>query len=358
MKKSAPQAKRRPGLRPLPARITTVAPLEDLLSEPTPGAIEAMRALDGDLILLGVAGKMGPTLARMARRACDSAGATRRIIGVSRFTSPADEAALRAHGIETIRCDLLDEAAVAALPDVPNVISMTGMKFGATGNEPLTWAMNVHLPAIVCRKFRSSRIVAFSTGNVYGLSPVPRGGSVESDAPAPVGEYATSCLGRERMFEHFSRTLGIPVVLLRLNYAVELRYGVLADLARKIRDGGRVDLAMGHFNCIWQGDANAMTLQAFALADTPARVLNMTGLATLSVRETCATLASLMNTTVKFTGTESATALLNNPAKLHALIGAPRVPVSQILEWVSDWTLCGRPTLGKPTHFEARDGRF
>ncbi len=361
MKKSAPQGKRRPGQHPLPARITTVAQLEDLLSEPTPGAIKAMRMLDGDLILLGVAGKMGPTLARMAKRASDAAGpaaAGRRIIGVSRFSNPGDEASLRAHGIETIRCDLLDEAAVAKLPDAPNVISMTGMKFGASGNEPLTWAMNVLLPAIVCRKFRRSRIVAFSTGNVYGLSPVARGGSVESDTPSPVGEYAMSCLGRERMFEHFSRALGIPVVLLRLNYAVELRYGVLADLARKVRAGERVDLAMGHFNCIWQGDANAMTLQAFDHADSPARVLNMTGAETLSVRETCATLASHMKTAAKFAGTESATALLNNSSKSHTVLCAPRVPVSQVLKWVADWTQRAGPTLGKPTHFESRDGRF
>jgi nucleoside-diphosphate-sugar epimerase len=332
--------------------------LENLLSEPTAAAVEAMRELEGDLILLGVAGKMGPTLARMAKRASEAAGVKRRIIGVSRFSNPADEPALRSHGIETIRCDLLDEDAIASLPDAPNVVFMTGMKFGATGNEPLTWAMNVHLPALVCRKFRRSRIAAFSTGNIYGLTPVARGGSVETDMPLPVGEYAMSCLGRERMFEHFSRALGIPVVLLRLNYAVELRYGVLADLARKVWAGEPVDLAMGHFNCIWQADANAMTLQSLALATSPALVLNVTGPGVLRVRDVCEALADRLRRRVRFTGEEAPTALLNNASAAQKLLGSPATSLDTMLGRVAGWVKRGGASLGKPTHFESRDGKF
>ena len=210
--------------------------LEDRLSTPTEGALETMARLEGDLIVLGVAGKMGPTLARMARRASDTVGARRRVIGVARFTDAASEGKLRSHGVETIRCDLLDEDGLARLPDAPNVVYMAGRKFGTTGQEAATWAMNAYLPGPVCRRYRASRIVAFSTGNVYGPVPVA-GGSRESDAPDPRGEYAMSCLGRERIFEHFSRTLVIPMALIRLNYATEMRYGVLVDLAGRVRDG-------------------------------------------------------------------------------------------------------------------------
>ncbi len=338
--------------------VRNVAELEDLLSEPTPGVIEALRALSGDILVLGVAGKMGPTLARMARRGSDAAGVKRRVIGVSRFSSPDELAKLEAHGIEAIRCDLLDEDSVARLPDAPNVVFMAGMKFGATGNESLTWAMNTYLPSIVCRKFRRSRIVAFSTGNVYGLVPVAGGGSRESDPLAPVGEYAMSCLGRERMFEHFSRSLNVPTALIRLNYACELRYGVLVDLAQKIARGEIIDLSMGHFNVIWQGDANAMTLQAFAHVGSPPCVLNLTGPEVLSVRAVCEQLGKRMNRAVQFTGSETATALLNNAARIFSHFGQPRISVEQLISWVADWVSRGGPQLGKPTHFESRDGKF
>ncbi|MBI3876976.1 MAG: NAD-dependent epimerase/dehydratase family protein [Verrucomicrobia bacterium] len=317
-----------------------------------------MRALKSDLLLLGVAGKMGPTLARMAKRASDAAGVKRRVIGVSRFSNAAEAEKLRAVGVETIQCDLLDEAAVNKLPDVPNVLFMAGMKFGATGNESLTWAMNVHVPSLVCRRFAHSRIVAFSTGNVYGLTPVARAGSVEADTPAPVGEYAMSCLGRERMFEHFSRAMHIPVALIRLNYAVELRYGVLVDLARKVWAGEPVPLAMGHFNCLWQGDANAMTLAAFAHTSMPPFVLNMTGPELLNVRAVCEGFAKRLNRRVTFTGSETATALLSNARKCFQLFGPPRVGVEQMMDWIADWVMRGHASLGKPTHFESRDGKF
>src|SRR5262249_50585711 len=268
--------------------------LEILLSEPTPAVVETLRRLPGDLILLGVAGKMGPTLARMARRASDTAGVLRRVIGVARF-SPGGTEALQAHGIGTIRCDLLKEEEVARLPDAPNVIFMTGRKFGSSGDEALTWAMNSYLPAVVCRKYRHSRIVAFSTGNVYGLAPVAGGGSREEDALQPVGEYAMSCLGRERLFEYFSRSQGIPLTQLRLNYVCELRYGVLVDLAQRVWAGDTIDLSMGHFNVIWQGDANAMALRALAHAATPPLVLNITGPELLSVGTVCERLGQLLD---------------------------------------------------------------
>jgi nucleoside-diphosphate-sugar epimerase len=343
---------------PEPDTITTVEELEDRLSEPTPGAVEAMARLEGDLILLGAGGKMGPSLARMARRASDAAGVRRRILAVSRFGIGQAEAYLHAHGVQTLRCDLLDPAQLGQLPDSPNVVFMTGMKFGSTGHEALTWAMNAYLPGMVCQKYSRSRIVAFSTGNVYGLTPVALGGSVESDVPRPVGEYAMSCLGRERLFEHFSRLLGIPLVLVRLNYATELRYGVLVDVARRVQAEEPIDLAMGHLNAIWQADANAVALQAFAVAACPPRILNLTGPEVLSVRRLAEQLGALLGKAVRFEGTEMPEALLNNAQEAHRLFGYPRVGAAQMLEWIAAWVRSGGTNLGKPTHFEVRDGAF
>jgi nucleoside-diphosphate-sugar epimerase len=294
----------------------------------------------------------------MARRASDLAGARRRIIGAARFSSPGLEPELRQHGIETIRCDLLDEQAVQRLPDAPNVLYLAGMKFGATGQESLTWAMNTHLPAIVCRRFAHRRIVAFSTGNVYGLALAASGGSVETDNLAPVGEYAMSCLGRERIFEHFSRTQGTPVALIRLNYACDLRYGVLVDLAQKVLAGSPVDLGMGWFNTLWQGDANAMTLRCFAHVASPPVTINLTGPECLNVRETCERLGQMLGRKPVFTGKEAPTALLSNAQRALSLFGQPRVSADQLLAWVAAWLRQAGPTLNKPTHFEARDGKF
>jgi hypothetical protein len=338
--------------------IQNLAQLEDLLSEPTPEVVQTMGRLQGDLIVLGIAGKTGPSLARMAKRASDLAGNRRRIIGVARFSSTGIEAELQTQGIETVRCDLLNEEALRRLPDVPNVLYLAGMKFGATGQESLTWAMNTHLPALVCQKFAPSRIVAFSTGNVYGLVPSDSGGSRESDCPAPVGEYAMSCLGRERIFEHFSRTLNTPVALLRLNYACDLRYGVLVDLAQKVLTGAPVDLGMSWFNTLWQGDANAMTLRCFDHVASPPLTLNLTGPELLSVRETCEKLGKLLGRQPVFTGTGSSTALLSNARRAFGLFGEPRVSSDRLLGWVAGWVRQGGPTLNKPTHFEARDGKF
>jgi nucleoside-diphosphate-sugar epimerase len=342
----------------LPAAIRDVEHLEDLLSEPTAAAIEAMRGAAGDVVILGVAGKMGPTLARMARRAVDAAAVRARVIGVARFSSPGTQQALEAHGVETIRCDLLDEAAVAALPDAPNVIYMAGRKFGSTGDEALTWALNAFLPSIVCRRYAASRIVAFSTGNVYGLTPRDRGGSREDDPPAPIGEYAMSCLGRERMFEHFSRANGTRVAALRLNYATEMRYGVLVDLAGRIARRETIDLTMGYFNVIWQGDANAMAIAALPHAASPPLVVNVAGREELSVRSVCTDLARRMEMDVAFSGHEEADALLSHGARGWTLLGAPRVDAARLLDWTAAWVRRGGETLAKPTHFESRAGRF
>jgi uncharacterized protein YbjT (DUF2867 family) len=341
-----------------PESITTVEELEDRLSEPTEGVIDTLGRLQGDLVLLGAGGKMGPSLARMARRASDAAGARRRVIAVSRFSDGRAEASLRAHGVETLRCDLLDPDQLARLPDAANVVFMTGFKFGSTGKEALAWAMNAYLPGMVCQKYHNSRMVAFSTGNVYGLSPVALGGSVEGDPLRPLGDYAMSCVGRERIFEHFSRTLNIPLTLLRLNYATELRYGVLVDVARRVQAGEAIDLTTGHLNAFWQADANAIALRAFDLAASPPRVLNLAGPELLSVRRLAEQFGRLLGEPVHLHGTESAEAFLSNAQESHRLFGYPRVGAGQMVEWIAAWVRAGGVSLDRPTHFEVRDGAF
>lgn len=339
-------------------RIENVEHLEELLSEPTPHAVETMAKLDGDLMLLGVGGKMGPTLARMARRAADQAGKARRIIGVARFSDARVESRLQHFGIETIRCDLLDEDQLGRLPDVSNVIAMFGMKFGSTGQEARTWAMNCLAPALVCRKFRTSRIVAFSTGNVYGLTPVSGGGSRESDALKGEGDYAMSCIGRERIYEYCSHTWQIPMAVLRLNYAVEMRYGVPVDIAQRVWMGLPIDVRTGHFNAIWQADANAAALSAFAHLATPPQVLNIAGPEILSVRTVAEEFGHRFGKAVRFEGNETGDAFLSNAGESHRLFGLPRVDADQMIAWIADWIERSGETLGKPTHFEVRDGKF
>ncbi len=352
--------RREEGLPPLslPERIEDVEQLEDLLSWPTPEVVDTMGRLEGDLLVLGVGGKIGPSLARMARRASDLAGVPRRIVGVARFSSPDLRSNLHAYGIETIACDLLDRAALNALPDMPNVLYLAAMKFGSTGQEAATWAMNCYLPGMVCEKYHASRIVAYSTGNVYAMSPPASGGPDENGTLGPVGDYAMSCLGRERIFSHFSRVLGIPVALLRLNYAHEMRYGVMVDLAQQILAGRAIDLTMGHFNAIWQGDTNAMTLRALDHAASPPRVVNLAGLDVLCVRRVAERLGELLDKPVAFSGSEAPDALLSNGRLGQELLGHPQVTVDQMLAWIADWQLRGGATLGKPTHFQTRDGKF
>ena len=338
--------------------IESVEILEEVMSRPSQADIDAMRALDGDLLILGVGGKMGPSLARRARRAVEQAGVERRVIGVSRFSSGGLRQELDAAGVETIPSDLMEENELKALPDVPNVVFMAARKFGTTGAEHLTWAMNTFLPGRVAERFHRSRIVAFSSGNVYPLVPVVEGGATEQTPTVPVGEYAESVLGRERMFQHFSAKYGTLGVLLRLNYAIDLRYGVLLDTGRKVFEGRPVNLAMGSVNVIWQGDANSVVLRSFALASAPPRILNLTGPELLSVRWIALEFGRHFGIQPVFEGVESPTALLNNAAECQKLFGYPAVSVSQLIEWTAGWIRAGGSTLNKPTHFEARDGKF
>lgn len=329
------------------------AELEDALSRPTPEVAAALARHPGDIVFLGAAGKMGPTLARMAKRAAPE----HRVIAVSRFSS-GGEGAFTAHGVEAVRCDLLNETEVAKLPDAPNVVYMPGRKFGSTGDEGTTWAINCYLPAVVCKRYAKSRIVAFSTGNVFPFTRPETGGPTDDTPLSPVGEYGMSALGRERMFGYFSHTLNIPVAVVRLNYAVDLRYGVLVDLARKVKAGEEIDLSMGHFNAIWQGDANAMTLRAFDQCSVPPRAFNVTGPTVLSVRAVCERFGSLFGVAPRFTGVEAETALLSNASAGIAALGPLRVSTDELIEWVAAWQARGGRLLAKPTHFESRDGKF
>ena len=339
----------------VPERFTSVAHLEEFLSQPTPELARDLASVAGDILVLGVAGKMGPTLARMAKRAA----ADRRVVGVARFSDMAVRTGLEQAGVETIACDLLDRSAVEALPKLPNVIYMAAMKFGASDNPALTWAMNVHVPAMVAEIFASSRIIAFSTGCVYPFVPVASGGATE-DTPAgpPPGEYAWSCLGRERMLEHFSARLGTPGRLVRLNYAIDMRYGVLQDIAAKVLGGETLDLTMGHVNVIWQGDANAVALRCLAHTTAPTSPLNVTGPQTLSVRWLADEFARRFGRSARLTGSEAPTGWLNNAAHMVAEFGPPKVGIEPMLDWTADWLLRGLPSHGKPTHYEVRDGRF
>ena len=343
---------------PLPELMNTVAEIEDVMTTPSPVVIDTMKKISGDLLILGASGKMGPTLACLAKRAIDEAGVNKRVIGVARFSNPAARAALQNAGIETIPCDLLDPREIQRLPEVENVMYMIGMKFGSTGREAETWAINAYIPAIVTQKFKDSRIVLFSTGNVYPLTPVKLGGSKKSDPTGPIGEYAQSALARERVFEYFCSQQQTPGVIVRLNYAIDLRYGVLLDVAQKVFNGRAIDLSMGHANVIWQGDANTMALRCFALAQTPPLVLNMTGPETVSIRRLAERFGALFDRAPVFSGEESDTALLSNAGECFQLLGYPAVSLEQMIDWIAHWVKISGATLAKPTHFETRTGKF
>ena len=342
----------------MPDLIQSEAELEDLLSTPSPEDIALFREVEGDLLIIGVAGKMGPSLARRAVRAAQAAGVKKRILGVSRFSSPAVERFLQQAGVETLRADLLESSSVATLPEAPNVIFMAGRKFGSTGAESLTWAMNAYLPALVAERFRHSRIVAFSSGNVYPLVPILSGGATEEIAPEPLGEYAQSVLARERLLEHFSRCHDTPVALLRLNYATDLRYGVLLDIGSKVFEGRSVDVTMGAVNVIWQGDANSVALRSLAHCQSPPLILNLTGPEALSIRAVAKRFGESFGKEPILEGQEASTALLSNAGRCHRLFGFPSVTIDQMIAWTAHWIKRGGPTLNKPTHFETRDGRF
>lgn len=328
--------------------------LIDRMTTPSPEVRKAVSQIDDDLMILGVSGKMGPTLAELLVRA----GARRRVLGVSRFSDPAQRDALEAIGVKTIKCDLLDDAALSALPDAGHIFLMAGLKFGATGNEPLTWAMNTLVPAKVMQRFLKAKIVYVSSGNVYRFAGVDRGGAREGDPLEPVGEYAQSRLGGERMVQFCSSRDGTPAVIVRLFYATELRYGILLDIATKVWNRRPIDLAMGYVNQIWQGDANASLARAFPLCESPARIINLTGAEILSVREIAQKLGAIMGVEPAFEGQESETALLGDAAECLKAFGPPAVPPATLVEWVAHWVMRGGTTLNKPTKYESRTGTF
>jgi nucleoside-diphosphate-sugar epimerase len=338
----------------LPQRLDSVAHLEDVMTTPSPALVRDLARVPGDLIILGVGGKMGPTLAQLAKRAAPE----KRVVGVARFSEPGLREALERHGIECVQADLLDRDAIARLPKLPNVVFMAGRKFGSTGAEHLTWAMNVHVPAMVAEAFAGSRIVAFSTACVYPFVPVASGGATEATPRTPPpGEYANSCVGRERMFEHFSQRHGTPGRLIRLSYAIDMRYGVLHDVARKIRARAPIDLTMGHVNVIWQGDANAQALRALAHCTSPTSGLNVSGPVT-SIRSIATALGERLGVAPIFTGEPAATAWLVNTAEAERLFGPPEVPLEQLVDWTADWVARDGASLGKDTHYDVRDGNY
>ncbi len=334
--------------------VSDVRQLEASLSEPTAAARQVLSEIDGDVAVLGAGGKMGPTLAMMLHRAAPH----KTIYAISRFSDAEVRARIEAQGVETIAADLLDETSYASLPDVPNVFYLAGMKFGATGQEPLTWAMNVYLPALVARHYRDARIVALSTGNVYPFVAIHGGGAREEDIPRPVGEYAQSCLGRERIFEHFSLVHGTRVTLIRLNYANEPRYGIIVDLTRKILRDQPIDVMMGAVNLIWQGDANNYIIAALQMADSPAAILNVTGPETISVRGLATRIGHTLGKEPTFTGREADTALLSNASRCVGAFGPPAVGLDAMIERIAPWVAAGKAVLGKPTKYDVRDGKF
>ena len=332
--------------------------LEEFLSRPTPEVVDALRRSPGDVVVLGAGGKMGPSLTTMLRRASDELDDGRTITAVSRFSSDRAATRLEQAGVRVLRAELGDRQAIERLPDAPNIIYMAGQKFGTRDLPSLTWAVNTLVPAAVAERYADARIVAFSTGNVYPLSPIHSAGSRETDPLTPIGEYANSCVGRERVLEHVSRTYGTPIAIIRLNYAVDLRYGVLVDIAHRITAGEPVNLTMGYVNVIWQGDANAQAIRALTVAASPPVAINVTGPERLSVRETAVRLGRLLGITPRFDGIEAPDALLSDTSLAQSLFGPPRLTTDTLVEWVGNWVAHGGTRLGTATKFEVRDGRF
>ncbi|MFS0781073.1 NAD-dependent epimerase/dehydratase family protein [Bacillus sp. 1P06AnD] len=336
----------------------TIEELEDLLSKPSEMLIEDMKKLDGDLLILGIGGKMGPTLGKMAKRAIDEAKVSKRVIGVSRFSDERVRADLEASGIETIRADLLNEEELKQLPKVKNIIFMAGKKFGTKDHEHFTWAMNTYLPGRVAECFKHSRIVAFSSGNVYPLTSLKGEECSEEFQVNPIGEYAQSCLGRERIMTYFSQMNNTPLLLFRLNYAIDLRYGVVLEIAKKVYSGQEIDLKMGAVNVIWQGDANEYALRSLLHCSTPPKVLNITGPEKISVRWLANEFGKRFNKEARFTSEEEMTALLNNASQAHQLFGYPRVTLKDMIDWTAGWVSHEGSVYEKPTHFQERQGAF
>ena len=348
-----------PGNAPsFPAKFHDECELDDWLARPRPVLGEFIRTVSSPLLILGAGGKMGPTLALLARRAAELAKHPLEIIAVSRFSDGASRRWLEERGILTLSADLLDREAVGRLPDAANLIYLVGLKFGTSENPSLTWAVNTLAPAHVAERYTKSRLVTLSTGNVYPLVPVSGGGAKEEQSLTPLGEYANAAIGRERLFEYFSRRDGLRIAQMRLSYAVEVRYGVLADIARKVAAGEPIDLTPGHFNCIWQGDANELILRALDLAASPPAVFNLTGPSILSIRTVATRFAELLGRPAHLVGTEADTALLSNTESLREKLGPVPTEIDDVIRLTAEWVNSGGSSLNKPTHFEVRDGVY
>jgi nucleoside-diphosphate-sugar epimerase len=328
------------------------------LLQPSADLIADIATIDGDIIILGVGGKMGPGLARVAKQAIDKAGISKKIIGVARFSEPGLQEQLNSEGIQTISADLLNEDDLQSLPEEKNVLYLAGTKFGTTGNESFTWAMNSYLPGRVAQKFKNSRIVVFSTGNVYPLVPVVGGGATEDLPPEPTGEYAQSCLGRERIFQYFSAKNNTPVLIYRLNYANDVTYGVLLEIAKSVKENQPVDLSMGTASVIWQGDANEIAIRCLKHCSMPAKILNVTGPETVSLRWLAEQFGKMLGLTPKFINEENPTSFLSNAAESFRLFGYPKVTLKQMMEVILEWLNEGGKTINKPTHFSERKGKY
>ena len=339
--------------------IQSVEDLEEELSRPTSGVIKTLQSIDGDVVILGAGGKMGPTLARMVRRAFDTLGqSSRRVIAVSRFSSAEASNSLKQYGVETLSCDLMNCQEVQRLPDAPNVLFMAGQKFGTSDSPERTWAMNTLVPSYVAERYCDSRIVAFSTGCVYPLMSPDGPGAKEDDLLGPPGDYANSCVGRERIFTFFSKQNRTPTLLFRLCYAIDLRYGVLSDIATRVMSGTPVDVSMGVVNVIWQGDANARAIESLAHTSSPPTVLNVTGLERVSVRELAIRFGNLLHRAPVIVGSESDKAWVWDASRSYELFGPPTVSLDEMMIATSHWTLSGGASLGKPTHFEVTNGQY
>jgi nucleoside-diphosphate-sugar epimerase len=341
-----------------PSAICSEDQLEETLSQPRPVLLDFIRNLDGPLVILGAGGKMGPTLATLAMRAARAANHSLEVFAVSRFKEPRQMRWFVERGIKAISCDLLQSQELGKLPDASNIIYLVGLKFGTTQNPAATWAANTLVPPHVLQRYPRARIVALSTGNVYPLSSLEHGGSKETDALTPLGEYANAAVARERIFEYCSGLNRTPVALLRLFYAVELRYGVLVDLARKVHQGETIPLANGHFNCVWQADANELVLRSLALTASPPSLWNLCRPEIFSTRAVAVRLGELLGREPRFAGSESPTALLGNSSRLCAKLGLPPTTLETMLGWIAQWVKQGGRDLGKPTHFEVRDGNY
>jgi nucleoside-diphosphate-sugar epimerase len=332
--------------------------LDELLTQPTQKTVEAVSKLEGDLLILGAGGKMGPTIALLAQRSIQAAGLPYKVKCVSRFSSNETRQFLVRANITTVSGDLMRREVVDNLPDAPNVIFLVGMKFGSKESKPLTWMLNTYVPGLVAHRYAFARIVALSTGNIYPFTPVVLGGADEEVIPNPIGDYAQSCLGRERIFQHAALEQKTPITILRLNYANDLRYGVLRDIAQNVFDGQPVNLVTGNVNVIWQGDANRVIIQSLSICSSPARILNVTGPETVSVRWLAEQFGHHFGRSPVFSGDEASTALLSNAAECHRLFGYPDVTLMQMIHWTAHWVKNGGRALSKPTHFEVRDGQF